>query len=215
MISFTFEDNCDTKQLDIWDKSTEFDYQKAVLNIEEIGLRKELSQATNPRLIDFLNPNLNTKISFDVQYDGLYKVDYYLFKSIEAVLYEIGSNIIAAPNIYDSFLGFDYIYLDNIYKIDKSNSTPHALFLNRPVEAAFDIPYKGKMEYKYIQYLCNTKAKITKEVLSLKCVDCYKEQAKLTKSLVQLEIVKSPSATDEEKKAIVGELLATYGTARC
>jgi hypothetical protein len=114
MIDFTFKDNCDTKQLDIQDASTEYGYQKAVLAIEELGLKKELNQATNPRLIDFFNPSLNTKLSFDVEYDGLYKVDYYLFNSVQAVLYEIGSNIIAAPNIYDSFLIL-IIYILMIY----------------------------------------------------------------------------------------------------
>ncbi len=215
MIDFTFKDNCDTKQLDIQDASTEYGYQKAVLVIEELGLKKELSQATDPRLIDFFNPSLNTKISFDVAYDGLYKIDYYLFNSVEAVLYEIGSNIIAAPNIYDSFSDFNYIYLDDIYEIDKTMSTPHALFLKRPVQNSFQIAYKGRLVSKYADYLCNTKLRVTKEVLNLKCTDCIKEQSKLNKSLIQLEIVKSPSATVQEKKDIIGELLATYGTARC
>lgn len=217
MIDFKCEDNCETQQLDIWDSSTEFDYQKAIVKIEELGSEKEINQSTNPRLIDFLNPNLNTKISIDVVNDGLFKIDYYLFKSIEAVIYDVGSNIIAAPNIYNSFVGFDYIYLDKEYEIDKSKSSTHALFLKQPVDAESLIYYKGKKATKYTAYLCNTKRKVTERILKMStCKDCSTEQSVLSKSLIQISLMgKNSTITTDEKKAIVKELLDRYGTGKC
>jgi hypothetical protein len=48
MINFKCEDNCETQQLDIWDNSTEFDYQKAIIKIDDIQFKKEINQSTNP-----------------------------------------------------------------------------------------------------------------------------------------------------------------------
>lgn len=216
MIDFKYEDNCETKQLDIWDKSDEFNYQKAVIVIDELGLRTEINSSTNPRLIDFLNPNLNTKISIDVSYDGLYKIDYYLFQSREAVLYDIGSNIVSAPNIYDSFLGFDYIYLDTIYEIDKTMSNTNTLFLKEPVQGNSILVYKGKKHQKDVAYLYNTKKELTKRVLNLRCQNCSNEEAVFNKSFLYIDLLKQDvNASYDEKKNIVDELLNRYGTIRC
>ena len=217
MINFKCEDNCETQQLDIWDNSTEFDYQKAIIKIDDIQFKKEINQSTNPRLIDFLNPNLNTKLSVDVKDDGLVKVDYYLFKSVEAVIYEVGSNIVAAPNIYNSFIGFDYIYLDDVYEIDKSKSSTQTLFLKQPVKATSSLYYKGKKATDYVAYLCNTKKEVTKRVLKLSvCKNCGCEYSDLSKSLIQISLMgKSNNITLDNKKAIVKELLNRYGTGKC
>lgn len=216
MINFDYEENINTKQLDIIDKSDEFNFQKAVITLNELGLSKEINQSTNPRLIDFLNPNLNTKVSFDVSYDGLYTVDYYLFQAREAVLYVLGSNIISAPNIYDSFIGFDYIYLDKVYEVDKTKSTDNTLYLKEPVTANSTLVFKGKKATNYVPYLYNTKRELTKRVLNLKCKDCTKEEAVYNKSFLQIKLVKSDiDASYEEKKSLVDELLNRYGTIRC
>lgn len=216
MINFGYEENIDTKHLDIFDKSNEYNYQKLVITVNELGLSEEVNQSTNPRLIDFLNPNLNTKISFDVSYDGLYTVDYYLFQAREAVLYEIGSNIVAAPNIYNSFLGFDYIYLDKIYEIDKTKSTDNTLFLKEPVIDNSTLVFKGKKVTNYVPYLYNTKRELTKRVLILKYKDCIKDEIVFNKSFLQIELVKSDvDASYDEKKVLVDELLNRYGTGKC
>jgi hypothetical protein len=210
--------NCNTKKIEVFDKSTSILYDFAIIekNNKQIVLN---NSTTNPLLFDFLNPTLNTKVEFDA-IDSWFYINYFLFKSYNGCGATItDKNKINNSAIYNSFIGFDYILIDNVYyEIDKSKSSDNQLFLKKPLPSntVTNCNFgKGNKESQIGYSICESNKKILKEVLDSKCTDCAKEYEKHYKELIQIQLLKSDCISDEDVKSIVKSITDKYAFINC
>lgn len=175
-------EDCENNTLLLQDVSTfqNVVFDKAILTIDNLGLRKELSSTSNPTLLDFLNPNINSTVTVLGASSELYSIEYILLQEYNFLNYEIGTNIFNRQNVYQDFLGIDYFYADQLYKIDKELSSQDFLWLDKPFEKIVTKVYKAyKIDKLYI-YTCPIVNKLKRMVLEYDdCKDCGTEEIDL------------------------------------
>lgn len=181
------------------------------------GQTVEISETTNPNIFDFVNPNLDTKLSI-VSPDGVFEYEYHMLFGYGVADFTKGDNIIRRLGIYSFFTNADCIWIDGKrYEIDKQLCTPDSLFLKSPLQSddVNQIIYKSIVIKDSYSYSCSATNEIKKRILKINgCKDCSSDDlCEALQLLHALEINECSSITD--KRRIMARLANIIQTKSC
>lgn len=129
---------------------------QVLLYVDKWKKTLKLDSTTNPTASMFLNPNLFTEweikaseFSIDSFQADVIKVKYTFLYAYSGVSFVIGDNLVNKVGIYNDFLDTNFIYIDELYEIDKQKSTPDQLFLKKPIKSG-TIVFKAYSKDNYL-----------------------------------------------------------------
>lgn len=168
-------------------------FTRAFLEVPNLGLSKELNAGSTPTLSAFLSPNSLSYVEFPFKNDEVITVLYTLLSPINnsGLGYTVGDNVVYKTGIFNLFSGTDYIYIDKLYKIDKSESTADSLYLTSTIDSWSPNVYKAYFMSKCITVLSDIPCKLKNMTLSMghNCCDC-EDGKTLSESFRILEAIK-------------------------
>ncbi len=123
MIGFSAIENGLTGMLDVLYSGNELEYQKVIVKWETILL--SLDGYSNPLVRDFLERK--SKIELNIETGGVFNIELFFLQGNNSI-YTIEDNKLIGNGVYAEYLGWDYIYTDKPYCIDKTISTANVLY---------------------------------------------------------------------------------------
>lgn len=175
----TFNDVLEGK-INIFDNSNlTGTFDKAIVELPNLGLREVLDAGSTPTLSTFLSPNSLSGVEFPARLDEVLTLRYTLLTEISksGLSYTIGDNIVYKSGIYNMFAGTNYIFIDKLYLIDREMSNQDTLFLTQPISADAEKVYKAYYIEKCVTALYDIPVAIkclTLEFSDECCDDCSK-----------------------------------------
>lgn len=107
-------------------------YSRAKINISSLSYSFVIDSYSNPKIQDFLNPNINSKLNIPITKDGVFNLEFLLMNNLGDCTWEKGKNLIKRDGLYNQVDKFISIG-NTIYEVDKTKSTTDTLFLKSPI----------------------------------------------------------------------------------
>lgn len=158
MINFGYCEDDLTGKVKLFYTGDELNYDRII--VKETG--QSFDHFSNPIIETFLS-GIST-LELDLKVSGVFPIElcFLAFKPERVV---INQNELHREGILLDFLDVEQLYIEEFYKIDKSNSTNDMLFLDRPVEQLGPV-YSVKTIQKCVTYLTPLKDKVVDKVLN-------------------------------------------------
>lgn len=199
MTSYKVLENDLTGKLEIFYTGSDSNYQKLI--VEPIkGKLLTFDNSTNPTIQDFLSGL--SKIEFDYSKAGIWNIELHFLDLFVRSQITVDKNKIFASAIYNDFLGFDEIQIDNeFYEIDKEFSAENYLFLKRPVKEGFYKIYKVRTIKSYFSYLTPLKNEVVDKTINLSSC-CDLEKDRVLKLAQKIRLIESLNDFSLKKKVL-------------
>lgn len=181
--------------IELYDNSSLINsFQRAFIELPDLGLSEELNAGSNPTLSNFLSPNSISGIKFSTKLDKVLTLKYTLLSQIDnsGLSYTLGDNIVYKVGIYNLFSGTDYIYINKLYLIDKALSSQDQLWLKEPIQEVSSSVYIAFYSEQCITVLYQIPQELKKLTLQYSvncCNDCIEGEI-LTKAYRYIEALK-------------------------
>lgn len=178
--------------IELFDNSTlAGNFQRAFIELTELGLRQELNAGSQPTLSDYLSLTSIKSVKFNARVDEVVTVKYTLLSELDrsGLSYTLGNNIVTKVGILNEFASTDYIYIGKLYKINRTLSTSDSLWLDNLIDVT-----SGSIYAAYYMEKCITiKYEIVKAVKALafnfnNCCGC-EDGKKLSDALKYIEAI--------------------------
>lgn len=200
MIDFSIRESSETGLVEIINNGDDFNFQKIIVEIDNQKI--VIDNETNPVLADFLLNNAQLWVKLAKA--NVYEVTVNYLEQLDSTV-TVHENLLSYPEIYNNTLNSDTISVnDKFFKIEKSKSSQHCLFLSGLIGDDVDCIYKVIKVKKEFCYLYPIKRILTKQVLK-RC-----QNADTLRLFTCIDLIEDEYAliTFDEKRKIVNYMLS-------